>query len=78
MRDSKSNRLRIIRQIPGTATQREIYVDLKAIAKQQAEDVMLQANDIVDVPTSAGKSILRGLISAIAPTVSSIPVRVIP
>lgn len=78
MRDSKSNRMRIIRQIPGTATQREIYVDLKAIAKQQAEDVMLQANDIVDVPTSAGKSILRGLISAIAPTVSSIPVRVIP
>jgi polysaccharide export outer membrane protein len=76
MPDTKSDRVRIVRQTP--AGRKEIIVDLNAIAKHRAEDPLLQANDIIDVPTSAGKRFLRTLTSAIAPAVSRLPVRVIP
>jgi polysaccharide export outer membrane protein len=76
--DTKSDRVRIVRQMPGSTAKTEIFVDLKAIDKRQAEDITLLANDIVDVPTSSGKRLLRSLIGAIVPSVSQIPVRVIP
>jgi polysaccharide export outer membrane protein len=74
---TKSDRVRIVRQIPGSATKTEIFVDLKAIDKRQAEDLALQANDIVDVPTSGGKKFLHTLVGTIAPTVGRLPVSVI-
>lgn len=76
--DTKSSRVRIIRQLPGNAGKKEIIVDLGAIDKQRQEDVLLQANDIVNVPTSTGKQLFRGLISSIIPNLGSLPVRVIP
>ncbi|HVG35715.1 MAG TPA: polysaccharide biosynthesis/export family protein [Pyrinomonadaceae bacterium] len=78
MPDTKSDRVRIVRQMPGSTVKTEIYVDLKAIDKRQAEDIALLANDIVDVPTSTGKRLLRSLLGAIVPSISQIPVRVIP
>lgn len=78
MRDTKSDRIRIIRQDPGSAKKQEIYVDLKAIEKKQAEDVALQANDIVNVPESGTKSFIRSLLGTVAPTLSQTTVRVIP
>lgn len=78
LRDSKTDRVRIVRQQPGSAGRSEIYVNLNAIAHKQAEDVMLQANDIVEVPESTGKSIIRSLLGAVAPSVAQLPVRVIP
>ena len=77
-RDTKRDRIRIIRQLPGSTTKHEIYVDLKAIEKHQGEDIALQANDVVDVPNSAGKTLLRSLMGTIVPMVSQLPVRVIP
>ena len=74
--DTKSEHVRIERQAPGGKT--EIYVDLKSIEKHRAEDIALQANDIVHVPTASGKSILRSLVGAVVPTVAQLPVRVIP
>ena len=62
----------------GTETKQEMIVDLQAIEKKQAEDPMLQANDIVDVPTSATKSFLRSLMNGVVPSVSQLPVRVVP
>jgi polysaccharide export outer membrane protein len=76
--DTKSDRVRIVRQSAGTATKTEIFVDLKAIDRRKAEDVVLQAGDIVDVPTSGGKRILRSLVGAVVPSVGQLPVRVIP
>lgn len=76
MPDTKSNRVRIVRQTPSGKT--EIYVDLKAIDRRQAEDIALQANDIVDVPASSGKRLLRSLVGAVIPNVATLPVRVIP
>lgn len=78
MPDTKTDRVRIVRQPPGSSAKTEIFVDLKAIDKQKAEDIVLQAGDIVDVPTSSGKRLLRSLIGAVVPSVAQLPVRVIP
>lgn len=75
---TKKDKVRIIRQTPGSITKQEIFVDLGAIEKRKAEDVALLANDIVDVPISGTKSLLRSLIGTIAPAVSQMPVRIIP
>jgi polysaccharide export outer membrane protein len=76
--DSKKDKVRIVRQEPGTATRKEILVDLQAIEKKRADDVALLPNDIVDVPLSGSKSFLRSLLGTVAPSISSLPVRVIP
>jgi len=77
MPDTKKERVRIIRQEPNGAGSREIFVDLKAIDKRQAEDVALLPNDIIDVPISGGKRILRSLVGAVVPSVGQLPVQVI-
>ena len=78
MPDTKSEQVRIVRQPPGSTTKTEIFVNLKAIDKQKSEDVVLQPGDIVDVPASGGKRLLRSLLGAIVPTVAQLPTRVIP
>ena len=76
--DTKKDKVRIVRQDPGAQTKKEMLVDLSAIEKRQAEDIQLQPNDIVDVPTSAGRSLLRGLIGGGTQSLTQLPVRVIP
>ena len=76
--DTKKGEIRIIRQTPGTVDKKEIRVDLEAINKHQAEDVLLVANDIVDVPASGSKRLFRSLMGAVVPSVGQLPVRVIP
>jgi polysaccharide export outer membrane protein len=77
MPDTKKERVRIIRQEPNGGGSREIFVDLKAIDKRQAEDIALLPNDIIDVPISGGKRILRSLVGAVVPSVGQLPVQVI-
>jgi polysaccharide export outer membrane protein len=76
--DTKSDRVRIVRQPPGSVDKMEIFVDLRAIDTRKAEDVVLQAGDIVDVPVSGTKRLLRSLVGAVVPSVGQLPVRVIP
>ena len=76
--DSKKDKIRIIRQETGSPTKQEMIVDLTAIEKKRALDVSLVANDIVEVPTSGGKSFMRSLLSGVVPSVTQLPVRVIP
>jgi hypothetical protein len=78
MPDTRSDRVRIVRQAPDSTSKTELFVDLKAIDRQKAEDIVLQAGDIVDVPTAGGKRLLRSLVGAIVPSVGQLPVRVIP
>lgn len=78
LQDSKTDRVRIVRQVPGATTKTEIPVNLGAIARRQAEDIPLMANDIVEVPTSTGKTLLRSLVGAVAPSLAQLPVRIIP
>ena len=76
--DAKKDKIRVVRQEPGSTTKKEIIVNLSAIEKQRAEDIALVANDIVEVQTSEGKALLRSLISGAGSSVSQLPVRVIP
>src|SRR5215470_16498286 len=76
--DTKKDKIRVLRQEPGTTIRKEIMVDLYAIEKKSSEDLALAPNDIIDVPTSAGKSFLRSLIQGVAPGVGQLPVRVVP
>lgn len=76
--DTRKDKIRILRQTPGAASKQEIIVDLYAIEKKRADDPVLQANDIIDVPTAAGKSFLRSLINGVVPSVGQLPVRVVP
>jgi polysaccharide biosynthesis/export protein len=75
---TKKDRVRIIRQPLGKATQQEMIVDLNAIEKKHAEDITLLPNDIVDVPVSGSKRLLGSLVGSIGPAVSQMPVRAIP
>src|SRR5712692_929929 len=75
---SKRDKVRILRQLPGSTQKQEIFVDLRAIEKNKAEDIPLMPNDVVDVPISGTKSILRSLLGTVVPTISQLPVRVIP
>jgi len=76
--DTRKDKIRVLRQEPGTTIRKEIVVDLSAIEKKSSEDLALAPNDIIDVPTSAGKSFLRSLIQGVGPSVGQLPVRVVP
>ena len=76
--DTKKDKVRIVRQEPGSQKKQEIIVDLSAIEKKRAEDIALLPNDIIDVPTSSGKALLRSLVGGVGTSVSQLPIRVIP
>lgn len=76
--DTRKDKIRVLRQEPGTTIRKEITVDLYAIEKKRSEDLELAPNDIIDVPTSAGKSFLRSLVQGVVPGVGQLPVRVVP
>jgi hypothetical protein len=75
--DSQNDRIRITRQNPSNNIQQEMIVNLKAITKRQAPDVVLQPNDIVEVPTANGKRFLRNILEGVVPGIARFPVRVI-
>jgi polysaccharide biosynthesis/export protein len=75
--DSQSDRIRIIRQNPSNNIQQELVIDLKAITKRRAADVVLQPNDIVEVPTASGRRFLRNVLEGVVPGIARFPVRVI-
>jgi polysaccharide export outer membrane protein len=75
--DTKKSEIHIVRQTPGTTDKKEIVVDLDAINRHKAEDVVLVANDIIDVPASGGKRLFRSLLGAVVPNVAAMPTRVI-
>ena len=76
--DTKRDKIRVLRHEPGSATRKEIIVNLSAIEKKRAEDIALLPNDIVEVQTSAGKALLRSLIGGAGASISQLPIRVIP
>jgi polysaccharide export outer membrane protein len=77
MPDTKTEQIKIIRQVPGSLEKIEVVVNLKAITKHQSPDVPLLAGDVVDVPTSGGKRFLRSLAGIVVPTVGQLPVQII-
>jgi len=76
MENAKVERIRIIRQEPGSSKKTEILVDLKAIKQRRGEDIALQPNDIVEVPGSK-PGFLQRIGRIFMPSVTQLPVRVI-
>lgn len=74
---ASTNSIRIVRQEPGKPRQ-EIPVDLKAIQANKVPDPLLQANDVVEVPSSKGKTFFRNFMGAIGGSAAQLPVRVVP
>lgn len=76
--DTKKDKIRVVRQEAGSSVKKELIVDLTAIEKRSAEDITLLPNDIVDVPTSTGRSILRSIIGGGTQSLTQLPIRVVP
>lgn len=71
-------KVKISRQLSGSLTKTEIIVNLKDINKRNQEDILLQANDIVEVPSDKGigktlKDIFRGIIPAVTRVPIALP-----
>ncbi|MFL6227704.1 MAG: polysaccharide biosynthesis/export family protein [Pyrinomonadaceae bacterium] len=77
MPDTKREKVRILRQATGSAARKEIVVNLSAVERRQAEDLVLQADDIVDVPVAGGKRALRSLLSSIFPAAGQLPIQAV-
>ena len=75
--DAAKKRIRILRQIPGSNERKETLYDYEAIEKRKEKDVVLLANDLIEVPSSTAKSLGRGLLNLIVPTVGQLPLRVV-
>ena len=87
-KEAKLNDVRIYRQIPGSANQEVISVDVSAIKKNQKPDFLLQAYDVIEVSESGMFSsqrigqtlmgaLMGGMNTAISSTGTYLPSRVI-
>jgi polysaccharide export outer membrane protein len=75
--DSNTQRIHIERH-PPDGTKTDIYVDLKAVAKQRAPEVLLQPNDIVEVTKAGGVGMaMKTMFRSMVPMVAQLPLRVI-
>ena len=75
---AQTDKIRIRRQIPGSINREEIIVNLKEINQGIRDDLLLQANDIVDVPGPGGmKKVFQDIINGVVPMVTQLPTRVI-
>lgn len=71
---AKSADVRIYRSKPGVAEPEILRVDLSAIKKRKAEDVLLQPYDVIEVPKESdwsAKGVLRMLAGAATSSISS-------
>jgi polysaccharide export outer membrane protein len=75
--NSKRGKVRILRRAPGGTTNVQIVVSLNGIEKSEANDPYLQPDDIVTVPLSTGKLVLRTMLMTVAQTAVWAPLVVI-
>jgi polysaccharide export outer membrane protein len=83
-KEAKLTDVRVFRQVPGSANQEVIHVDVAAIKKNQKPDFLLQAYDVVEVgeagllsPQRLGSTVVSALTGAISSTGTYLPQRVI-
>jgi polysaccharide export outer membrane protein len=73
------NKVKIMRQEAGSLNKTELIVNLGDINQRKAEDVLLQPNDIVEVPGPSGKKkllrdIFRTMVPAVTRTIPILPI----
>jgi protein involved in polysaccharide export with SLBB domain len=87
-KEAKLNDVKIYRQVPGSANQEVIHVDVAAIKKNQKPDFLLQPYDVIEVGEAGmfsssrlGQTLLGavsgGLTGAISSTGTYLPTRII-
>ena len=72
---ANSERVLIRRQIDGSANRAEVIVNLKDINQGKKDDVLLRPNDIIEV---AGPGKLSTFLRTFVPSLTQLPLRVIP
>jgi polysaccharide biosynthesis/export protein len=75
--EARSEKIVIRRQISGSVNRTEILANLKEINQRKTNDILLQSNDIVEVP-GPKPNIFKDILKTIVPTIGSLPMRVIP
>lgn len=76
--DAEAEKIIIRRSVPNSINRSAIVVNLKAINQGKRDDILLEANDIVDVPgPTGGKKVLKKLMDSFIPSIISLPTRVI-
>lgn len=71
-------KITIRRQIPGSLNRDEMVVNLKEINRRKKDDILLQPNDIIEVPGPSGaKKVFQDIVRTIVPTITQLPLRVI-
>jgi len=71
--DAARSRIRIVRQDPGSKIHQELVYNVDDIQRRKAEDVVLQPNDVIHVPSSLPKSMGRGILSVSVNLLNTIP-----
>ncbi len=70
-------RIMIRRQIDGSVNRAEMIVNLKEINLQKKDDVLLQSNDLIEVP-GPKPNFFRDLMKSFLPAIAGLPMRIIP
>lgn len=71
-------KIKIRRQIQGSVNRDDMIINLKEINLRTRDDVLLQPNDIVEIPGPTGmKKLFQELYKTVVPMVTSLPMRVI-
>lgn len=67
---AQRKKIRVVRENPGSKQKTEFYVNLDAVNKRQAEDIVLQPNDIVEVAGKSGgfTGVLREALKVVVPS----------
>lgn len=73
LKNSKTSKVKIIRQPPGSKERVEMVYDLVAIEKRKIEDPFLQANDVVTVPEDTWKSVRSKIVNALTGGLQGFP-----
>jgi polysaccharide export outer membrane protein len=87
-KEAKLSDVKVYRQIPGSANQEVLHVDVAAIRKNQKPDFLLQAYDVIEVSEAGMFSSSRiastllsavsgGMTNAVSATTGALPTRVI-
>ncbi len=74
---ARLDKIIIRREIKGSVNRTEIAANLKEINARKRDDILLQPNDIVDVP-GPKQNFLTDMRDRLLPAISTLPLRVIP
>lgn len=68
-------KIKITRQTTGSLSKKDLFVNLKEIREGKHEDLLLEPNDIVDVPGPSGtKKFLKDIFRSIVPVFTRVPI----